>query len=591
MAHKIRVSMDTLLYGRKPVHNAFQYVVLFLAIMLMGAWPCAAAAVAPTDLSCQLLEHPEETIITTPTPKFGWVYNPSFPNDSQTGYQIIVASSQTLAGTGTGDMWDSGLVSNSTSINLPYGGASLQPNTNYFWRVRTMDSTGNLSDFSGIQQFNMAAQLSNPLTTPSVVYQPPQSNSVNCYPLRFVSAAPVLVTNTAPGTWFIDFGQDAFAYATVHLNGNFGGTSVQASFGELAAGLAVNSTPPGTVRYGASTFTLTNGDLIYSVRPPSNSGQTISPPSSYGVVLPFRYFQLVNFPGTLTSADVVQQRLVSEFNTNAASFSSSSTALNQVWNLCRNSMQWLTFDGIYVDGDRERAPYEADTYIHQMSSYGVDREFTMPRCSFEYLTTNPTWPTEWPFHMVFIAWADYQQTGDTYLMTKYYSKLVANCLTNRARSDGLIQGFTPGSSSGDIIDWPSTDRDSYVWESYDAELNAFYYRCMTIMTQVAQLTGHSADAATFATNAVNVYNAFNTNFWNWSVSTNSYIDGIGTTHRAAHASFFPLAFGLVPATNQAAIDSFLHTKAAVPWSVYGAQYLLEGLFQYGDADYAIRLIS
>ena len=32
-------------------------------------------------------------------------------------------------------------------------------------------------------------------------------------------------------------------------------------------------------------------------------------------------------------------------------------------------MQVLTFDGIYVDGDRERKPYEADSYIHQMSSY------------------------------------------------------------------------------------------------------------------------------------------------------------------------------------------------------------------------------
>ena len=71
---------------------------------------------------CNLLEHPEETVITTVTPNFGWVCQPSFRNDAQTGYRIIVASSQALANGGTGDLWDSGMVSDSSSINVPYAG-------------------------------------------------------------------------------------------------------------------------------------------------------------------------------------------------------------------------------------------------------------------------------------------------------------------------------------------------------------------------------------------------------------------------------------------------------------------------------------
>ena len=81
-------------------------------------------------------------------------------------------------------------------------------------------------------------------------------------------------------------------------------------------------------------------------------------------------------------------------------------------------MQVLTFDGIYVDGDRERKPYESDSYIHQLSSYAVDREFTLPRHSFEYLLQNPTWPTEWKFHDIFMAWADYLQTGNADLLNQ-----------------------------------------------------------------------------------------------------------------------------------------------------------------------------
>src|SRR5262249_33776428 len=143
-------------------------------------------------------------------------------------------------------------------------------------------------------------------------------------------------------------------------------------------------------------------------------------PTNYGLVMPFRYFELTNFPGKLALADVVQMRLVSDFDTNAASFSSSSPALNKVWDLCRNSMQVLTFDGVYVDGDRERKPYEPDYYIHQLSSYAVDREFTLPRHSLDYLLQYPTWPTEWKSHNIFMAWADYLHTGNTNLIARAY---------------------------------------------------------------------------------------------------------------------------------------------------------------------------
>ena len=227
-------------------------------------------------------------------------------------------------------------------------------------------------------------------------------------------------------------------------------------------------------------------------------------------------------------------------------------------------MEALSFDGSYVDGDRERPPYEADSYIHQMSSYGVDNEFTTARCTFEYLTNHMSWPTEWKFHLIFVAWADYQQTGDPYLMTKYYGFLTNNCMLATAAPglDGLVQSYAGNRHvhglAGDIIDWSRISGDGignidgYVAGATNAVINAFYYRCLTIMTNVAQLTGHSADAANFAARAGQVYSNYNNKFWN--SGSQSYIDGEGTTHSSADATFFPLAFGLVPATNQAATD-------------------------------------
>jgi hypothetical protein len=564
----------------------------------------AVLSVSTGGMFCDLLEHPEETVITALTPEFGWVYNPTCRSDSQTAYRIIVASSEALANAGTGDMWDSGMVTNSSSINVVYAGVALQPGASYFWCVQTVNSLGQLGAFSGIQKFNTAAQLSDPLTTPGVVYQQPSAGSANCYPMQFVAVSPLLVTTNSLGHWFIDFGNDAFGFATVHVNGNYNGINVSFGLGELASDNIVNTSPGDTIRYWSGSFTLQNGNLIYTNRSSTPVG-TISPPAAtYGIVSPFRYLELSGLPAgvTLTTNDVTQQRLQTQFDDNAATFDSSSAALNQVWSLCKYSMKALTFDGIYVDGDRERTPYEADSYMHMLSSYAVNNDFTMPRCTFEYLTSHLTWPTEWPMHMVFVAWADYQQTGDPYLMTKYYGFLTNKCmLSANAGANGLVQSYpeSGNTASGDIIDWYRIgsdgigNTDGYVPGATNAVINAFYYRCLTIMAQAAQLTGHSADSANFASRASLVFSNYNKIFWN--AGSQSYIDSEGTPHSSAHANFFPLAFGLVPTNNQAAVVSFLNSRVAanngMPPGVYGAQYMLEGMFLAGDADVALGLMT
>jgi alpha-L-rhamnosidase len=560
-----------------------------------------------TGMFCELLNHPEETVINAENPRFTWDYLPTFRNEVQTGYRIIVASSQALASAGTGNMWDSGIVTSSNSLNLVYGGAALQANTSYFWRVQTVNSLGQVGAFSAIQQFKTAGQLFNPVTQPGVVYQLPSAGSANCYPLRYVAVSPVLVTNTASGTWFIDFGKDAEGYANLTLNGSYSGMTINYGLGELNNGANVNTNPnPGgsVIRYWSGSVALQNGNVTYPIRSTTAVGNISPPTATYGIVCPFRYLQLTGVPAgvTLTTNSVTQQRLQTEFDDNAAAFSSSNTNLNQIWALCKYSMKALTFDGIYVDGDRERSPYEADTYIHMMSSYGVDNEFTAPRITFEYLTNHMTWPTEWKFHMILAAWADYQQTGDPYLMTKYYGFLTNKCMMlPSAGPDGLVQSspVDPFTLGGDIIDWFRISGDGvgnidgYVAEATNAVINAFYYRCLTIMSNAAQLTGHAADAANFSLRASQMYSSYNNNFWN--SGSQSYIDGEGTTHSSANANFFPLAFGLVPATNQTATVNYLHSRIAakggMPAGVYGAQYLLEGMFLAGDADAALGLMT
>lgn len=566
-------------------------MIFALILCLLGLMtPMASqAANAPSGLLCDLLEHPEETVISDKSPSFGWIYHPSFRNDSQTGYRIIIASSRVLADAGKGNVWDSGWISDSASINVPCTRASLPAGADYFWRVQTRDGVGQAGPFSAAQRFFIGAET---------------NEFSNRYPLKFVAARPVLLTNTAPGRWFVDFGQDAFGYATVQPNGTFSPGTVQARFGEMASGHTVCAPPPTSmVSFVETSFPLRAGNACCSIRPPARAYPrgAVNPPEKYGVVMPFRYLELANFPGTLTKSNLAQMRLLSEFNTNAARFSSSSPALNNIWALCRDTMQMLTFDGVYVDGERERKPYESDAYIHQLSSYAADREFTLPRHSLEYLLQHPTWPTEWKFHNIFMAWADYLQTGDTNLVHRYYQELQADTFATTTPEGSLMRGFPnfPQTKNCDVVDWPPDDRDGFVtgkgqqlnWTN--SVNNAFYYRSLQLMAGMATALGNSNDAASYAARAGRVYDSYNAALW--SDAQQCYMDGVGIEHASAHGNFFALAFGLVPPGRQPAVIEFLHSRitanGGMPCSVYGAQYFLESLFAAGDANTALDLMT
>ena len=68
--------------------------------------------------------------------------------------------------------------------------------------------------------------------------------------------------------------------------------------------------------------------------------------------------------------------------------------LNQIWDLCKYSIKATSFTGVYVVGDRERIPYEADAYINQLSHYTTDRENNIAKNTIAYFMEFPTWPTE-----------------------------------------------------------------------------------------------------------------------------------------------------------------------------------------------------
>ena len=529
----------------------------------------AAPAGGPSGLLVELTPHPDRVGLTDATPEFAWIVHAADSNEVQTAYRILVASSQRNLDAETGDLWDSGKSPSAASVNVSYAGKALAASTTYYWKVQTWDAHDTASPWSASQAFAMAGTIGG-YSTPAP-------------PVEKTSIPPAAIATLGTGHTFIDFGRAAFGWLEITLDAPAAGT-MSVALGERAKGQAVDASPGGSIRYEKVTVALQAGTRTYRVQAAKNGG-TIGIPASLGVVMPFRYAEVTSAPVTLSKDSVRQIAVNYPFDDGAASFTSSNTTLNQVWELSKYSIKATTFADFYVDGDRERKPYEADAYIQQLGHYAIDRDYALARKSHEYLMTNSTWPTEWKFHSVMMAWADWMYTGNLESLAKQYAGLKqSKTLESYANADGLLNT----GALMDIVDWPEAERDGYVLTPVNTVVNAFWCHILGLMADMAEALGNASDASRYRTLAATATAALNAKLW--SASSGLYVDGQTTSHSSLHANMFPLAFGLVPADRQAKVVSFVQSRG-MACSVYGAQYLLEALYRALQPNAALALLT
>jgi len=414
---------------------------------------------------------------------------------------------------------------------------------------------------------------------------------------HLVSQAPAKITEVAPDVFLVDFQRVAFG--NLRLTAPDGASkTVTIHFGEALSSGRIDRKPPGTVRYAQTKVTLAGNKPVVAA-PPANSRNTeqttdkhppaVLTPSEWGVVLPFRWVEIEGWPGELRPEQIRRQAAFSSaWDDEAAAFQCSDKMLNQIWDLCRYSIKATTFAGVYVDGDRERIPYEADAYLNQLSHYATDNDIQIARDTFDWLMKHPTWPTEWAPHMVFMAYADWMHTGDREWLAAHYDALKSKLLMDRVGPDGLVVSSPQHVKRDDIVDWPKGERDGYVFTSINTVVNAFHLRAVRLMTEMATAIDRSEDVAEFAAHEQKARKAFHARLFDRKQGL--YRDGEDTDHVSLHANLFPLAFDLVPEGHQKHVADWL-AKRGMACSVYAAQYLMEGLFEYGKSKEALDLIT
>ncbi len=425
----------------------------------------------------------------------------------------------------------------------------------------------------------------------------------NCNSLFFGAILAVEATLQMPvsvnddvGAALVDFGRAAFGWLELDVPE---GDYVVRLGEKLGADGRVDMSPGGTIRSAevrgrSSADGFERVPLKADLRNTKGSNRQTHAypiPEKFGVVMPFRYAEIVSAPCAVDSKRIRRQVLHWPMDMSASSFSCDDERLNQVYDFCKYSIWATSFAGVYVDGDRERIPYEADAYINQLGHYSVEADFEMGRRTFDFLMEHPTWPTEWAQHMVMMAWADLMYSGSTNLVEKYYNRLRdEKLLMNLAREDGLLVSFPQHdrADQGDIVDWPVGERDGFVFKPLNAVVNAFHFRNLNEMRDIAKALGRADDAAFFEERAKKVRESYDKAFYR--PSSGLYADGEGTDHSSLHANAAALAFGLVPADRKDRVADFLVSKG-MACSVYFAQYLLEALFEAGRDEAAIALMT
>ena len=114
---------------------------------------CFSQNLSVNNLQCENTFNPLGVDIATP--RLSWELQSNQTNVLQTAYRILVADDSLLLKRGIGNIWDSKKTNSSASIQVQFGGKTLQPVKKYFWKVMVWDNKTNVSAWSTMAIWQM----------------------------------------------------------------------------------------------------------------------------------------------------------------------------------------------------------------------------------------------------------------------------------------------------------------------------------------------------------------------------------------------------------------------------------------------------
>lgn len=296
-----------------------------------------------------------------------------------------------------------------------------------------------------------------------------------------------------------------------------------------------------------------------------------TPASFGGEVAIFRYVEINHYYGPVTA------RRIEFFNDaaeDAAQFESDDEKLNKVWDFCKYSILALNIFPCFVDGERERMPYEGDAYITQLSHFCCTSEYATAKQTIDHfmVSGDKTWPTEWLLHTPLLAQGYQLYSGDSAPLKEWLKILPQRTLPHMFNADGLL---VPTGHVRDIIDWPEGDRDNYELADNTKGKANFVPNayCCGALKVMAELTGDDS--------YIKKAEELKANLRRRMMKNGLFVDNEDSSHTSLHTAMFALRFGLTDTPEETAAHQAIIRERGLVCSVYGVQFLLESCFVGG----------
>lgn len=274
----------------------------------------------------------------------------------------------------------------------------------------------------------------------------------------------------------------------------------------------------------------------------------------------------------------------------------------------RERLGWLEQD--HLNGPSLRYDFDLGREFAKIEHDIADAQHPdglVPEIAPEYLKFDPPFNTaaEWSAAFIIIPWQQYEFTGGTELLRRYYGPMTRYFayLHSQAREGILTQGL------GDWFDLPPGKKPGFAQLTPPAiTATAFYYRDAWILSHAAALLGRTADAGRFGLEAERIRASFNRHFfdaangWYGDPSTVRMGNGAGRTLQfrfpatSQCADALALDLGLPEASERprvmaALVQQMQANGDEMTAGDVGFRFLVQALADGGRSDLVYRMID
>ncbi len=380
-----------------------------------------------------------------------------------------------------------------------------------------------------------------------------------------------------------DFGKASFCRIQLANTGK--GGNIKFAAGECIKDGWLDSDPGKYRRYYAAELTIPAGCGTFEVEfpphvAPNSWARKCPSPAAPFEVMPLRYVEIT---GDL-DLSVNRHSYYGGFNDEASSFESSSDALNELWDFCKYSIKATNCFECYVDGDRERLPYEADAYVNKLSHFCMDTEYSKGRNTISRLLESPTWPIEYRLLMPIVVWNYLLYSGDTSCLEAWKAPLTDGLFLDRLDENSLLPEHFDYICNHElvrtIVDWPVVERDNCEFAEKPMTItNSYLYAALLAMEN---LYGGGKYRELAEKVKASLHRLLK--------KDGIFVDNTDSTHSAIQTLTHPIVWGVADEAECAKMMPLVESKG-LPCSVYGAQFVLESCYMCKYADHALKLLT